>query len=77
MPKLVDSDRAVVQAAKKANKQKEKTNRKASSSPRWSLVFRVSVAMLASLCLCWPVYVCAGLTVAALLCGCTAGLSAF
>ena len=39
-------------------------------------MFRVSVAMLASLCLCWPVCICAGLTVAALLCGCTASPSA-
>ena len=55
-----------------SNKQKEKANRREERVPhlRWSLVFRVSVAMLASLCLCWPICVCASLTVAALLSGC-------
>jgi hypothetical protein len=66
MPKLVDSDRAVVQAAKKANKQKEKANRREKRVPHLG-----DLLCFVCLWLCWRLYVCAGLSVSGWLdCGC-------
>jgi hypothetical protein len=61
MPKLVDSDRAVVQAAKKANKQKEKANRREKRVPHLG-----GLLCFVCLWLCWRLYVCAGLSVSVL-----------